>query len=68
MNNNFVETIIKAGQFLGKTGLELMKIGTWGALNQWTNQQFRDSSQHLIGEVERGVEHQARKLKIIKND
>jgi hypothetical protein len=68
MNNNFVETIVKAGQFLGKTGLELMKIGTWGALNQWTNQQFRDSSQHLIGEVERGVGHQARKLKIIKND
>jgi hypothetical protein len=68
MNNNFVEAIVKAGQFLGKTGLELMKIGTWGALNQWTNQQFRDSSQHLIGEVERGVEHQARKLKIIKND
>jgi hypothetical protein len=68
MNNNFVEVIVKAGQFLGKTGLELMKIGTWGALNQWTNQQFRDSSQHLIGEVERGVEHQAKKLKIIKND
>lgn len=65
---NIMEVAKTVATFIGKTGLELMKIGTWGALNQYTNQQFRESSQHLIGEVERGVEHQARRLKIIKND
>jgi hypothetical protein len=63
-----MEFLIKGATTIIKTGLELMKIGTWGTLNQYTNQQFRNSSQHLIGEVERGVEHQARRLKIIKND
>jgi hypothetical protein len=66
--NNLGQVIIQVGTFLGRTALELMKIGTLGTLNQYTNQKFRESSSHLIGEVERGVEHQVRKLKIIKND
>lgn len=65
---NPLQRLITVGTFLGGTALELMKIGTWGTLNQYTNQQFKQSSGKLIGEVERGVEHQAKRLKIIKND
>jgi hypothetical protein len=66
--DNIIQRAIQLGTLAGGTALELMKIGTWGTLNQYTNQQFKSSSTKLIGEVERGVEHQARRLKIIKND
>lgn len=65
---NIITTGKVIATFLGRTGLELMKIGAWGTLNQYTNQQFKNTSQHFIGDMERGIEHQARRLKIIKND
>lgn len=65
MNITIVATV---GKVIGRAGLELMKIGAWGTLNQYTQQQYREKSNHLIGDVQRGVEHGGRKLKIIKND
>lgn len=65
---NMMNWVVNAGTFIGKAGVELLKIGGWGVLNQYTNQQFRNGSQHFIGEMERGAEYGARKLKLIKND
>lgn len=65
---NLLEGIIQFGQYAGSTALQLMKIGTWGTLNQYTNQQFKQSSTSLIGQVERDVEKHGKRLKIIKND
>ncbi|PGQ88242.1 hypothetical protein [Priestia megaterium] len=61
--------IIKTvGTVVLKTGWNLMKIGGLTTVNQWTNQQLRNSANHLIGEVSRGAEHTARNLRLIKND
>lgn len=65
---NLFEGAIAFGKVMGGTALELMKIGTWGTLNQYTNQQYKQSSTNLIGQVERGVTDQAKRLKIIKNN
>lgn len=46
----------------------LTLIGAWGSLNQYTQQQFRNSTNQFNGEIERGIEHVGRQLKIIKHD
>jgi hypothetical protein len=48
--------------------VELIKVGAWGTVSQYTHEKFRQSSGHFAKEVERGVEHQAIKLKVIKRD
>ena len=50
----------------GRAALELMKVGAWGTLNNYANQQFRNKSSKLIGEVENGVEYQVKQLKLMK--
>lgn len=50
--------------FVGKTAVELMKIGGIATANTYTNQQLRKSTDHFIGEVERGVQHTTRKLNL----
>lgn len=52
--------------FAGKSAIELMKIGGIATANSYTNQQLRNSTNHFIGEIERGVEHTGRKLNLKK--
>lgn len=57
---------------IGMTALRatgaVAKIGLWGAANQYTNEQFRNSSKSFIGEVERGAEHAGKNIKLIINN
>lgn len=65
---NILNVAKTVGTVAGKGALELMKIGAWGAMNQYTHNQFKKSNQHFIGEATRGAEYAGRKLKLIKND
>lgn len=53
---------------VARTGVELMKIGAWGAMQQYTGQQFRGTSDKFIGDVTRASEYTITELKLIKND
>ena len=51
-----------------RTGVQLLKTGAWGTLNQYTQTQYRNNTSQFIRQVEQGVEHGAHKLKLIKKD
>lgn len=58
---NLITTVVSGA-------VQLIKIGSLTTVNQWTNQEVRNQSGHLIGQIERGAEHSVRKLGLIKKD
>jgi hypothetical protein len=51
-----------------KTGVQLAELGFWAGANNFTQNKVKERSNALIRDVEQGVGHQVKKLKILRKE
>lgn len=64
---NLIELGLNGLKVTTGLGLQLLKVGTWGTMNQWTGQEYKKSANEVIGTVERQVDYGRKKLEVIRN-
>lgn len=59
--------IKEIGMMILKTGAQLMELGAWTAVNNYTGNKMKERGNAVVRDVEMGVRQGVGKLKVLKD-